>query len=89
MRPRRFFIGLAVLPALAVPLFAAGQREGVFGRFGQYENVPYDGRFTFTRIQYARYRGWAADYPTMERNLRVILQDITSMIDYVIYGLTH
>jgi hypothetical protein len=63
---------------LAEPLVVAAQREGVFGRFRQYENVPYDGRFTFARIQYARYRGWAADYPTMERNLTVILQDITS-----------
>jgi hypothetical protein len=79
VRPRRFFIGLAVLLALVVPLFAAAQRGGVFGRFRQYDNVPYDGRFTFARIQYARYRGWAADYPTMERNLTVILQDITSM----------
>jgi hypothetical protein len=79
VQPRRFFIGLAVLLALAVPLFAAAQRGGVFGRFRHYDNVPYDGRFTFARIQYERYRGWAADYPTMERNLTVILQDITSM----------
>ena len=83
MRPRRFFIVLAVLLALAVPLFAAAQRGGVFGRFGQYDNVPYDGRFTFARIQYARYRGWAADYPTMERNLTTILQEITAVRPHV------
>ena len=66
---------------LAVPLIAAAQRRGgLFGfgaRFG--ENVPYDGRFTFVRVQYARYGGWAADYPTMERNLTTILREITSL----------
>ena len=82
MLARRLAIGLAVLLTLAVPLIAAAQRSGRFGfgsRFGQYENVTYDGRFTFVRIQYARYGGWAADYPTMERNLTTILHEITSL----------
>jgi hypothetical protein len=81
--PHRPVIGVAVLLALVVPLVAAAQRGGrPFGfgaRFGQYDNVPYDGRFTFARIEYARYGGWAADYPMMERNLTMILQEITSM----------
>jgi len=81
MRARRLAVGLAVLSLLAVPLIAAAQRRGgLFGfgaRFG--ENVPYDGRFTFVRVQYARYGGWAADYPTMERNLTTILREITSL----------
>jgi hypothetical protein len=85
--PRRLVTGLCVLLTLAVPLIAAAQRGGrPFGfgsRFGQYDNVPYDGRFTVVRIQYARYGGWAADYPTMERNLTTILQDITSMRPHV------
>jgi hypothetical protein len=81
---RRLLVGLAVVLTLALPLFAAAQRLGGFGgRFGRYENVPYDGRFTFARIQYARYGGWRADYPTMERNLTTILQDITSMRPHV------
>jgi hypothetical protein len=78
---RRLKIGLAVLLTLAVPLIAAAQRGGRFfgSRFVQYENVPYDGRFTFARVSYARYGGWAADYPQMERNLTTILQEITAL----------
>jgi hypothetical protein len=81
--PPRLVNGLAVLLLLAVPLVAAAQRGGrLFGfgsRFVQYDNVPYDGRFTFARVSYARYGGWAADYPAMERNLTTILQEITEM----------
>jgi len=84
--PRRLVIALAIL-VLAVPLIAGAQRRGrPFGfgsRFGPYDNVPYDGRFTFARIQYARYGGWAADYPTMERNLTTILHEITTMRPHV------
>ena len=80
---RRLGIGLAVLLTVAAPLVAAAQRGGrLFGfgsRFRVYDNVPYDGRFTFVRIQYERYGGWAADYPTMERNLTTILHEITSL----------
>jgi hypothetical protein len=84
---RRRVIRFAVLLVLAVPLIAAAQRGGRrfgFGsRFVQYENVPYDGQFTFDRIRYARYGGWAADYPAMERNLTTILQEITSLRPHV------
>jgi hypothetical protein len=76
---RRLAVGLAVLVTLAVPLVAAAQRFGFSSRFGQLENVPYDGRFTVVRIRYVRYGGWAADYPTMERNLTTILQEITEV----------
>ena len=82
MQPRRRVVGLVVVLAVAIPLVAAAQRGGRFGfrsRFVQYENAAYDGRFTFARIQYARYGGWAADYPTMERNLTTILQEITAL----------
>ena len=84
-RARRIAIGLALLLTLAVPLIAAAQRRmfGFGSRFGIPENVPYDGRFTFVRIQYARYGGWAADYPTMEQNLTTILQEITSLRPHV------
>ena len=78
-RQRRLTIGI-VGAILAVPLIAAAQRGMPFrfGRFAQAANVPYDGRFTFARIQYARYGGWAADYPTMERNLTTILHEIST-----------
>ena len=84
---RRLAIGLVLLLTLAVPLIAAAQRTGrMFGfgsRFGVPENVPYDGRFTFVRIRYSRYGGWAADYPTMEQNLTTILHEITSLRPHV------
>jgi hypothetical protein len=83
--PRRLVIGLVVLLTLVAPLIAAAQRGGRFfgSRFVQYENVPYDGRFTFARISYTRYGGWAADYPQMERNLTTILQEITAVRPHV------
>ena len=70
-------IGLAA----ALPIAAAAQRGGFFGfgRRGLLPNVVYDGRFTFVRTQYARYGGWAADYPTMETNLSTILREITEL----------
>jgi len=44
-------------------------------------NVPYDGRFTFARIRYTVYRrsGWEYDYPTMERHLMTMVQEITEL----------
>ena len=62
---------LAAEPALA-------QRRG--WRYTIEPNIPYDGRFTFARIRYAEYRstGWAFDYPAMERNLMVMLDDLTT-----------
>jgi hypothetical protein len=65
----------------ALPIAAAAQRGGFFGfgRRGLLPNVVYDGRFTFVRTQYARYGGWAADYPTMETNLATILREITEL----------
>jgi Domain of unknown function (DUF4159) len=69
-------VGLVV----ALPLVAAAQRGGFgFNRRGVLPNVVYDGRFAFVRTQYAQYSGWAADYPTMERNLTTILREITEL----------
>ncbi len=73
---------LAGLLVLALASAAAAQRRGFFGgnsRFGRYPNLSYDGRFTFVRAEYARYGGWAADYPTMEQNLTTILHEITDL----------
>ena len=87
MVPGRLVVGLVVLLTVAVPLIAAAQRGGRFfgfgSRFRQYDNVAYDGRFTFARVSYARYGGWAADYPTMERNLTTILQEISALRPHV------
>src|SRR5262245_50051479 len=67
-----------------VPLFGAvpapAQRR--FGpRVFVEPNISYDGRFTFARIRYTVYgrSGWEFDYPTMERNLMVMLDDLTAV----------
>ena len=48
-------------------------------------NASYDGRFTFARIRYTEYRsaGWAFDYPTMERNLMLMMEQITALRPHV------
>ncbi|MGE0451307.1 MAG: DUF4159 domain-containing protein [Vicinamibacterales bacterium] len=81
MQRRRSAAWLALVLTLAVSLTAAAQRRGYFGgsRFAIHPNAPYDGRFTFVRVRYARYGGWAADYPTMERNLMTIMREITAL----------
>jgi hypothetical protein len=73
---RRLRAGLAVLLIVGLPLFAAAQRGRFFGLL---PNAAYDGRFTFVRAQYARFGGWAADYPAMETNLNTILREITAV----------
>lgn len=81
MRSRPSAIWLALILVVAVSFVAAAQRRGYLGgsRFGINPNVAYDGRFTFVRTQYARYSGWAADYPTMERNLMTIMRELTEL----------
>jgi hypothetical protein len=48
-------------------------------------NTPYDGRFTFARIRYAEHysTGWAFDYPTMERNLMLMVDELTTLGPHV------
>ena len=71
---------LALIMVLA-PLSALAQRGGFFGfgRYAQARNVPYSGHFAFLRAEYQQYGGWAADYPTMEHNLNMILREITEI----------
>jgi hypothetical protein len=78
---RRPLTVLALALLVALPLAAAAQQQffGFDFRYGRYPNVAYDGRFTLVRVQYARYTGWRADYPTMERNLNTILREITRL----------
>jgi hypothetical protein len=82
MRRRRWIVGLGVVLLVALPLALLAQRGrgNPFG-FGapRYDNVRYDGRFAFARIQYAGYVGWAFDYPDMERHLTTILRELTSI----------
>ena len=79
----RWTLGLIAL-ALSLTSAAAGQRR--FGRGMSFEpNIPYDGRFTFARIRYTVYgrSGWEFDYPTMERNLMTMVEDLTALQPHV------
>jgi hypothetical protein len=78
-----FLVGLAVALG-AAPTPALAQRFGQ--RTMRFEpNVRYDGRFTFARIRYTVYRrsGWEFDYPTMERHLMMMMEQVTSLRPHV------
>jgi len=76
-------IAITLLGAAATPGWA--QRR--FGQRGMsFEpNASYDGRFTFARIRYTEYRsvGWSFDYPTMERHLMLMMEQVTSLRPHV------
>ena len=80
---RYLVLGTVSLVVSALPASVAPQRGGnPFGlgqRRTQFNNVPYDGRFTFVRVRYAGYAGWSFDYPDMEHNLTVMLTELTSI----------
>jgi hypothetical protein len=81
-------LGLTVAIVLGLGGVAWAQR-GFFGGEGReprVHNVPYDGRFTFTRLKYTTapggywYQGlpsWAHGYPLSEDNLMRIMKEIT------------
>lgn len=77
---RRVLVGIAGA-ALLLPLALAAQRFRGGGRVYIEPNVPYDGRFTFARIRYEVYRrsGWEFDYPTMERHLMTMMEEVTAL----------
>ncbi|MEZ5315899.1 MAG: DUF4159 domain-containing protein [Vicinamibacterales bacterium] len=83
---RRRLRRLTALALLVVALGAglAAQRgfRGFRGPRVRIEpNVPYDGRFTFARVRYTVYgrSGWEFDYPTMERHLMTMVNEITAL----------
>ena len=46
--------------------------------FGASAPVKYDGRFTIVRLWYPHaIPGWSFDYPDMEQNLTLILNELT------------
>ncbi len=77
--------GLVATILALVPLGLAAQRGGLFGRFrgDQLPNVSYDGRFTVARVRYAGFGGWRFDYPDMERNLTLILRELTTIQPHI------
>ena len=76
----RYPILILLVLALLVPL-AAQRRDG--RRFGlglqprAANSVAYDGQFTIVRLWYPHYGGWSFDYPDMEQNLTLILNELT------------
>ena len=92
MRARVALALLAVVVLGATLALAQGRRfgglEALRPQGRPNPNVPYDGRFTFVRVNYTSmpggywYRGqpaWSHGYPTAERNLLRILQELTAV----------
>jgi hypothetical protein len=79
-RSVRHGIAMAVALTLLVPLAAQrrdGRRFGLGGELRGANTVEYDGRFTIVRLWYPHYGGWSYDYPDMEQNLTLILNELT------------
>lgn len=91
MRRWRALVPVTVLIVVLLSGLAAAQRGGGrgFGGFGGLRfgvNPAYDGRFTFTRIRFSSSgfgRGgsgwWSHDYPDADRNLPLILKELTAI----------
>ncbi len=77
---------MCLLPPLVPGKHASAQR-----RMWLEPNAPYDGRFTFARIRYTVYRrsGWEFDYPTMERNLMLMMREVTALRPHVLESNIH
>ena len=74
-------LGLAAIVvlvlALAAPVLA--QRGRRFFGSPVAANVPYNGEFTIVRLYYSYYPGWSFDYPDMEQNFTLIMNDISGV----------
>jgi len=80
--PRRVLVPLLA----ALLLTGLGVATGWAQRWMRFEpNAPYDGRFTFVRIRYTVHgrSGWEFDYPTMERNLMLMMREVTALRPHV------
>jgi hypothetical protein len=93
-RVRKFGWRLAAVGALVLAggIGAAAQFEFWAGPEPAVHNIPYDGRFTFARVKYRtpppgyyyhNLPAWAHGYPTAERNLMQILNDISFIAPHV------
>jgi hypothetical protein len=68
-----------VLLQVALVVAPLAAQRGGFRSPRFIDTVPYDGRFTITRLWYPYYAGWSFDYPDMEQNFGAILDDLTSI----------
>jgi hypothetical protein len=79
---RRLAIVIVVSLLLMLPLTAQrrdGRRFGFGSQPRMASPLEYDGRFTIVRLWYPYYGGWAYDYPDMEQNLTLILNELTAL----------
>ncbi len=82
------------VPGVPPPATGAGPEEptvDLVGALPQTPSVPYNGKFTFTRIRYSSSRGfgggwgrrgggsWAHDYPAADRNMQTMVNEFTAM----------
>jgi len=85
---RHAVAGLVIAAALVCGTVVAAQLQSLEGLAPEpkIQNIPYDGKFTFARIRYMTgpggyyYRGlpaWAHGFPTAERNLMRIMNELT------------
>ena len=76
-RRRRFSLAVCAAAILCVLAPVAWSQRSAYIE----PNAPYDGRYTFARIRYTQgYRlAWGVDYPRMERNFLVILNNLTTL----------
>ncbi|HSG00896.1 MAG TPA: DUF4159 domain-containing protein, partial [Vicinamibacterales bacterium] len=83
-RRRVSFVGLVVLLAASALAGVVSAQRGRSLFAAAYENVPYNGRFTFSRIRYGGrgFRGgssWAHDYPRADEHLSMLMESLTSL----------
>jgi hypothetical protein len=84
---RRLFHAGAIILVLSLPFTAGGQGRNRYDPSDNLENIPYNGRFTFSRIRYGGggfgfgwgAASWAHDYPRADRHLPRILEDLTTL----------
>src|SRR5215210_6275067 len=79
-RSVRYAISTVVAVTLLAPLSAQqrnGRRFGLGSQPRTANTIEYDGQFTIVRLWYPHYPGWSYDYPDMEQNLTLILNDLT------------
>ena len=90
-RPRRVYVTISIVVVFAGLSVAAAAQRG-FRRFREREleisNVPYNGQFTFVRVNYKTapggywYQGlpaWSHGFPLAEQNLMRILNEISDL----------
>lgn len=86
-------IAVAALIGVTVTAFAQGRRFGAIpDRVHPGPNTPYDGRFTFVRLNYTTLPGgyfyggmpaWAHGYPIAEQNLMRIMNEVSYLSAHI------